>query len=231
MGPHQLHTEVNVYTVDNVAKIETMLRIDSRYAPSDDYSNEKYLPYWMRELGKHLGRFGGEPEKDLDTVITNVVAIIDRENSTHLNADNVGRGVMEERIKKLVNNNELLYYLKEPKREKFDLIGILSEKTKEGKGGRCNISFASKFCHYACFYIFEGEDAQDNFSIYDSVVVEILPRYLKYYEIEVDEKKIRNKDYTEYCKAIDGVIRASGNRISRYGFDHLLWYYFKDKVK
>ena len=141
---------------------------------------------------------------------------------------------MEDKIRTLKKQEKLLVYLKEPKDK---LIEILSARTKQEKGGRCNISFASKFCHYACFYIFKGEDAQDNFSIYDRVVAKVLPYYLEYWKItDVDQKKLKfNKknldEYKEYSKAIDKVIEASGSQISRNGFDHLLWYYFKDKGK
>ena len=108
------------------------------------------------------------------------------------------------------------------------MIDFLSGRTKPGKGGRRNVSFASKFCHFSCFYIFEGEEAQDNFSIYDGVVAKALPKYLAYYKLN-DRFKIKDKDYEGYSKAIDAIIEASGSKISRNGFDHLVWYYFKGK--
>ena len=226
-------TKLVELTFDNVANVETMIRIDSKYAPSNDYNNDKYLPYWMLELGKHLGHPNNdEPVKEeFDTVVKKVVERVDIENSTHLNADHCGREWMEGKISELKEQEKLLEYLEKPE-HKFDLIGILSARTKPGKGGRCNISFASKFCHYACFYIFEGEAAQDNFSIYDSVVAKILPYYLDYYRDKIKLKKEfkpASKDYEIYSEAIDAVIEASGSKISRHGFDHLLWYYFKDR--
>jgi len=114
----------------------------------------------------------------------------------------------------------------------------LSERTKQGRGGRRNVSFASKFCHFSCFYIFKGEEAQDNFSIYDGVVARALPAYLDYYkeklldkkiDLKTIKKKIKDKSYKEYSNAIDDIIEASGSKISRNGFDHLVWYYFKGK--
>ena len=233
--------ELPALTVANVAKVEAMIRADSKYAPSDEYDNKEYLPYWMRELGKYLGHPNGdEPKEEFDTVIKKVVERVDVENSTHLNADGVGRKEMAKRIIDYINQGRLLEYLKN-RDQGFEIIGRLSEKTEPETGsqkrGRRNISFASKFCHYACFYIFEGEDAQDNFSIYDSVVAEVLTYYLEYWRItDVNQRKLKfnekSKDeYKEYSKAINEVIGASGSHISRNGFDHLLWYYFKDKGK
>ena len=36
-------------------------------------------------------------------------------------------------------------------------------------------------------------------------------------------------DYKLYQSVVDAVIKASESDISRNGFDHLLWYYFKGK--
>ena len=142
-----------------------------------------------------------------------------------MNADKAGRDFIKEKITGCIEDGTLLKYLRE---RDFNLIDILSERTKQGKGGRRNISFASKFCHFSCFYIFGEEDAQDNFSIYDGVVARALPKYLAYYKLN-DKVQIKDKNYREYSDAIDDIIKASGSKISRNGFDHLVWYYFKGK--
>lgn len=218
-------------TRDNVARVEAMIRTDSNYRISlgDEKVNAKYSPYWLEKLESCLK---GEPVAEkIEDVIDNVVKLLDKENSTHLNTDGVGQKEMARRI--LAHKETLLNDLRN---RNFDLIETLSVKTipLPGKRGRENLSFASKFCHYACFYIFNGEVAQDNFSIYDGVVARALPKYLKHFSItiknlgiNIDIKKIKNKDYYEYSKAIDAVIKASGDEISRNGFDHLVWYYFK----
>ena len=214
-------------TQENVARVEAMIRTDSNYRISlgDDYNSDKYSPYWIKQLGNYLK--GEHTSHTIEYIVDQVVKFLDNENSTHLNTDGVGRKEMAKRIIDYINQDKLYEYLKN---RNFELIEKLAEKTipNPGKHGRENISFASKFCHYACFYIFDGEDAQDNFSIYDGVVANALPKYLDYYEINhVDRKKIRDKNYSEYSKAIDAVIERSGSKISRNGFDHLVWYYFK----
>ncbi|MBO4231969.1 MAG: hypothetical protein J5862_01865 [Bacteroidales bacterium] len=215
-------------TRNNVAKVEAMIRTDSNYRISlgDDYGSDEFSPYWIKKLEKYLK--GESVVETIEDIVENIVKKLDKENSTHLNTDGVGLKQMPERI--LAHKETLLDDLKN---RNFDLIKILSAKTIPLGGkhhGRENISFASKFCHYACFYIFEGQEAQDNFSIYDNVVAKALLEYLKFYNIYADIKKIKNKDYAVYSKAIDAVIEASGNEISRNGFDHLVWYYFKGRA-
>ena len=209
-------------TQENVAKVEAMIRTDSNYRI--DKQDEKKSPYWIIEMGKFLKGKSCD-QKLKEEIIRKVVELLDKENSTHLNADKTGRDFMKEKITGCIEDGTLLKYLRE---RDFKLIDILSERTKQGKGGRRNVSFASKFCHFSCFYIFKGEEAQDNFSIYDGVVAKALPKYLAYYKLN-DKFQIKDKDYEGYSKAIDAIIEASGSKISRNGFDHLIWYYFKGK--
>ena len=91
-------------------------------------------------------------------------------------------------------------------------------------------SFASKFCHYAAFYIFQGEEAQDNFPIFDGVLQEALPKYLERYGLPAEGLD----DYRSFCDAIDNLRDKAeityGARISRNGVDHLLWYFHKGRL-
>lgn len=114
------------------------------------------------------------------------------------------------------------------------MIRIIADETHpagNGKNGKAyiprrNISFASKFCHYACFYLFEGEPEQDNYSIWDNVLRKVMSKYIKHYQLV----KRNLDDYSEYRKTVDLLIKASNSEISRNGFDHLLWYYFKGRL-
>lgn len=51
--------------------------------------------------------------------------------------------------------------------------------------------------------------------------------YLEYYQIK---DKFDLNDYRQYRQAVDKVRESSGNKISRNGFDHLLWYYHKGRI-
>lgn len=220
-------------TQKNVAKVEAMVRTDSNYRIDLD---EKKSPCWITRMGKFLK--GESCDHEFEEIIGKIVELLDKENSTHLNADGCGREEIKRRI--LIREKKILESLENRERG-FELIDHLSEPThpeESGRRSRRNISFASKFCHFSCFYIFGGEDAQDNFSIYDGVVARALPAYLDYYkeklldkkrDLKTIKKKIKDKSYKEYSDAIDDIIEASGSKISRNGFDHLIWYYFKGK--
>lgn len=221
----------------NVAIVEAMIRNDSAYIKSADVmkgveiskkGNIKYsgsTAYWMNELKLY---YANKTLKSFSEIIENAVHAVDRDNSTHLNADKVGR---EELTKRIIDCKENLEdYLRNPSDSNYELIRILSEKTSAETKARENVSFASKFCHYACFYLFEGTDYQDNYSIYDNVLMNVLPKYMEYY---LPGEKLKPKDYIQYQRIVN-TIREKGKVdnqiISRNGFDHLLWYYYKGRI-
>ena len=219
-------------TQENVAIVEAMIRNDSAYIRSSDVDAEpqnKYggsTAYWMTLLKKYL--FEGEQGTKLsyESIIKGAVEAVDRENSTHLNADKCGRSEIIDRISKF-DKKEFVECLRNPEYKDMKLFTIISDKTKAQERARTNPSFASKFCHYACFYIFEGTEYQDNYSIYDGILKTVLPWYLDYYKI----KQVFNlKDYKQYRNAVDFIREEAEEKLSRNGFDHLLWYYHKGRV-
>ena len=118
--------------------------------------------------------------------------------------------------------------MKYPDYKDMKLIREISRKTSAVQKARTNPSFASKFCHYACFYVFEGTKYQDNYSIYDSILKTVLPFYLEYFGIE---QSYNLNEYGDYRMAVDSVRENSGIEISRNGFDYLLWYYHKGRLR
>ena len=232
-------TELVELTVKNVAIVEAMLRNDSaalkafdkNAAPNGQYKGS--TAYWMIQLKNALQDNSSIQDEEYKKIITEAIAAVDRENSTHLNADGIGR---EEIAKRLyaIERQTLIDYLKNPKTTELKIINIISDKTNptgtnaSGKKykSRTNLSFASKFCHYACYYLFEGEEEQDNYSIYDNILSKAIPLYVKHYGLE----KRNLNSYQEYRKTIDEIIKKSKADISRNGFDHLLWYFFRGRV-
>ena len=218
-----------------------MIRNDSAYIHSTDINakptynsnNEtKYggsTAYWMTQLKNFLNDKldSGYSYKE---ILEGAVASVDRENSTHLNADKCGRKEITERLCEF-DHTEFIECLKNPEYKDMKLIQEISRKTSAKQNARTNPSFASKFCHYACFYIFEGTEYQDNYSIYDGILRKVLPLYLDYYKIE-GSYDLNN--YREYRMAVDKIrekVREKyGIEISRNGFDHLLWYYHKGRL-
>ena len=214
---------------DNVARVEAMIHHNSDYGSAFDVTNSKISAYWFKELKEVLEGTEIKSKNAYRKLIEEIVAAIDKENSTHLNTDGCGIKVISKRISN-IEQEELIHLLKHPEETDYKLIEIIAKETKpigqSDKGnphrGRRNPSFASKFCHYACFNLFDGKD-RDNYSIYDSIVSSALPSYMERYGIA--KKKFTS--YAEYQEAIDEVIKKSKSGISRNGFDHLLWYGYK----
>lgn len=207
-------------TVENVARVEFMIRNNSRYAGQ----NNKSTTIWLKKFANALK--GEHTQEDYRKIVFEIVSGIDRTNSTHINADGVGREELTERIVK-IDKNLLFQYLKSPEKDNYKLIEILSEETHPDPANpnmhaRRNYSFATKFCHDTAFYLFEDEVEQDNFSKYDNVVAQNIGKYADYYKIKNPNDIGCN--YKSFITLVDAIIKKSGNKISRNGFDHLLWY-------
>ena len=218
-------------SIENVAIVEAMIQNDSAYIKSE---NKEAVPtrkkdgsvkyggstaYWMTQLKDFLEQ-NSQAQFTYEEIISKAVEAVDRENSTHLNADKTGRKEITNRILNIKNLENKL------KNANLDLIETISAKTSAKTRARVNFSFASKFCHYACFYLFEGLPEQDNYSIYDNIVKKVLQKYVNYYHLPTRDLD----NYREYQETIDEIIAQSKSHISRNGFDHLLWYYFKGRI-
>ena len=279
-------------TLDNVAKVEAMIQNDSAYiraSKSDagpDFNSKGTLeysgatPFWMSLLREALedrkwtptSKYGKEYDRKdkigftFDEILAGAIVAVDRDNSTHLTGDGVGRIEIWGRIRTIREQlkNRLL------KRD-FTLIDYIMEKTHPGsnadraqlnddawkhfshewlfkeiqaktkpkKGNkkfkaRTNQSFASKFCHYACLYVFKGKKEEDNFSIYDKILETVLPWYWSRFDVGELEKPSGKYNYQEYSDVIDEIRDKNKQNtqylISRNGLDHLLWYYHKGRL-
>ncbi|MCQ2342909.1 MAG: hypothetical protein MJZ75_05415 [Paludibacteraceae bacterium] len=212
----------------NVALVEAMIRHDSDYSDFNNTQKETSSAYWLKELKKVLID-KTKSQYTYQEIMEKCVQYIDSENSTHLNADQVGRQQITDRLVQL-DKKKLVEYLRNPKKENYKLIDIISEKTivaddDNKHRARKNFSFATKFCHYTCLHLFEDSQEQDNFSIYDSVVTKHLAEYAKHFDINLP-KDYKTK-YKVYIDLIDAIIARAKEPISRNGFDHLLWYFHK----
>jgi len=231
-------------TRDNVAIAEAMIRNDSAYIRSGDKNYEGSTAHCMTLLKEVLIDKKQVSKEGYRELLKNAIDAVDRENSTRLNSDHVGPKEILDRLYNF-EDNELVNCLMKPVETEYKLFKIIAEKTDPRENspsgnpykGRTNISFASKFCHYACFYFFEDEeyeDYQDNYSIYDRVLKKVIPIYVEAYGLDKKAYKVKDKDYEAYQKTIDAIREAAFNQgkeyISRNGLDHLLWYYHKGRL-
>ena len=136
----------------NVAKVEAIIQNDSSYIKSSDKkagpNGKKYggaTAYWMEQFSQVLS--AAEPSAgEYAHVLREVVNAVDRDNSTHLNADGVGREEMLDRLLKIPKQT-LVQYLKFPKESNYRIIQWLSLATRPKSPKykpRENLSFASK---------------------------------------------------------------------------------------
>lgn len=230
-------------TRDNVAKIEAIMSVDSDYKDGknvnkeisyDKKGNIKYNGssyYWLNQLKeiiyskKEISTLGYSYEQ----IIYNLIIAIDNENATHLNSDKIGREAVKQKILR-IPRRQFVKYLKKPGK-KYELINIIQTPRYENE--KNHLSFATKFCHYTSLFLFEGEAIDDNFSIYDSVLKKSLPKYIKrYLNKDIDVLDYEN-NYIKYINYIDEIRNSAseiyGKKISRNGFDHLVWYYHKGR--
>lgn len=197
-----------VLTRLNVALVETMISYNPKYNKTNNKLAVGSTAYWINQLYKTY---------DKDTYI-NIVRAINRENSTRVRKnDCYAMGTF------LYNQFSSLNALKltlAKRKDGIKLVENLKNKTKTYTTNS-NYSLATKIVHYLCYNLFNNYK-QDNYSIYDKIVSNMIPTYASAYSILVNTKKFN--DYKYYSDIIDQVIKTSGNKISRNGFDHLLWY-------
>ena len=227
-------------TEDNVARVEAMIASNSTYKKSANRAcgpdGKKYngsTAYWVTAFDDCVKKNINNGNKTYQDIIKNIVETVDRENSTHLNADNAGRAEITKRIcgYKVPALVDLLKTPNPSTGPKYVLIDELSKPVVSDGKNRVNFSFATKFCHYMAFYLFDGKPEQDNFSIYDGIMEKAIRKHAKQLGIAIPKGANSFKgDYVAYMDTIDKVRKAcknNGQDISRNGLDHLLWYYYK----
>lgn len=163
-----------------------------------------------------------------------IVTSIDKQNSTHQASEGIkGGGNGREKTAKYIKNKVQNLY----GRLKSGDPNLVNEIAKALLPGRYTFSFASKFCTYVSRYLYNS----DKYSIYDTVLCNALPYYAWVYlgEVYIAKKKSiinkfgmkNNGDYKGYKDLIDRIRKKSmneiGYKISREGFDSIVWYYFK----
>lgn len=223
-------------TTDNIARVEAMIMTDSGYSKSGDINAgptykkngvEEYsgsTAYWMTKLKYALEN---NCNKDLWNIISHAVIAVDKENSTHINSDGVGRKQLTNRIMEKAKSLKEILSNVDSGLKFIDEIAAITSGVDADHKARTNLSFASKFAHYACFYLFDEDDSRrDNFSIYDNVLNKALPIYIKKYNLD----GYNPNSYSSYYNCIGEIIKACGEDLSRNGFDHLIWYYYKARL-
>lgn len=234
-------TEAIVGLDSNYAKDSKIIAPDDSFNPEVNASNanKKYCgstAYWFAEMQK--------PDCDFNRCLLGAIIAIDSTNSTHLEAAENGRKAMRDRV---VENYHDLHGLKRALEQSFDCnndhpISVLSSgmKAKGKQGVRHNISFASKFCSCAAYYL----GLKVSYSKYDNVVSDALPEYARVY-LNVSPNKLAYKVkqnakdkyrhilavYKKYSDCIESILDTLDldNKMTKDELDHIIWYGYKGK--
>ncbi len=196
------------------------------------------MAYWFEEMKKD------KTNSNFRKNVLGAVIAIDTFNKTHLESCKDGRTKMRDRICKACSDlNGLVTKLNEPfdSNKSDHLISILTGEidAKKQDQKKFNLSFATKFCSYASFFL----TAKATYSIYDSIVSEYLPDYvIEYLKPQVRKKisykiptarkgtnplNLRLEIYEDYSKKIEEIIkylRKNNIRINKRELDHIIWY-------
>lgn len=257
---YELKTDENgapLFTQANFKLINTFLRYDSNYNGVEDSENLIFTTTYGGILLKEKESFFNfktiedyehEQEYIKKDSLYLVIESIDRMNSTHL-ASEGQKGGNRGRIKTAKG----VYGIQNFRERLFNADAKLVKEIANF-GGKNNFSFASKFCSYLCRYLFKGMDQENNYCIYDEVVQSVLPYFVHYYRVALDEKYyttyVRNGEkhnrsvvhklktsgnYGEYRQLVSAVIEKikeqSKINVTFETFDHMLWYFFKGQPK
>lgn len=247
-------------TRKNADFITAVVNLDSNYGrdlkynqPEDGYDPEKYAENSKGKYGGSTAYWFSEMQKancNFEKCVLGAIIAIDKTNSTRLEASEHGRKIIKNIICEKCNNyHDIIDMLKVPfKADNHNhLISLLSGKTTiKTKGtSRYNISFATKFCSYASYFLRAGVE----YPKYDEIVSNALPKYISIYlgkEKKENEFKINyNKQwpteeakhqhrldiYAKYLDCIKNIIDTlrtdNGIIISMEEFDHIIWYALK----
>ncbi len=129
---------------------------------------------------------------------------------------------------------EYIYQNKESFIKKLESGDIsLIDDLSAVKARRHEKSLISKICAYLCEYEFN----EFHFVIIDSIVCDVLPYYLGYYNIDINSfekknKKVENCSYSEVYGMLSALKEVLPEKLSLYEIDQTLWYFYsQDKVK
>lgn len=213
-------------TEKNVKLINFIIENDSNYRSDNDDKNENSTIKLVQIFKKY-------PDKKS---LENIVKAIDKQNSTHLSVSGQNKGDNKGIVltaNYIYNCRDNIYDL--IKQIQNGTLELVDDIAKNAIANRYIISFSSKFCTYMSRYMFNN----DSYSIYDNVLIKILPYYYYQYigeNIKITSNKIKKNGYTWYSSIIEKIIEKVKEKenynISRKDLDHLLWYYYKgDKLR
>ena len=152
-----------------------------------------------------------------NTSIEAVITAINKTNSTHIRNETEKPAIANSIFQQCHTFHDLTQQLLETNdngEPLYPLVTLIRELHTPDNIIRNNYSFATKFCHYCCYYLFEDDISRDKYPIYDSIVSKYINKYYNNEGIDLS-------DYPAYVALINNILE--GTNISKNGFDHLIW--------
>ncbi len=159
-----------------------------------------------------------------------IIKQLDKINSTHLSVSGNRKGDGQG-LELFLSN---FYYKREDYLKRIahgdeDIVNVLAGLVD----GRNNFSFATKFCGFINRVFYK----RDDYVIFDSIFENAMPYVEEKYCGQIDKcKRLRfyanERNYCGYKNAIDFVlkeIKLKCCEITRFEFDQMVWYYYKNK--
>ncbi len=199
---------------ENVYKVFAMMSLDPAYKNSMKADNGNSSAHWF-------GKLKICEESEREGIIMEIVTRLNAENSTRVSGDDKG-------IKKITENILNLDDLEgKLMRKEYSVIGKIIEGCD-----KVYFSFATKFCHYACMNLLDGDD-RDNFPIWDNVMKKWLGEYIPWDAKKSKSPKEINGEsesferltayYESYVDALGKLAEKQG--VSKTGAEQLIWYF------
>lgn len=203
-----------VISPENVARVFAMMSNSPQYKKAENKDDESSSAYWFTQWKKNK-----TISKD-DLLL--LLQKLNKENRTRISNDDL------KRIRKRINPNEIRDRLQ---KADYSLVETILEDCS-----KIYFSFATKFCHYACLYLLDGE-ARDNFPIFDRIMNQSLGNYSSTWDkLELAKSLCKDGSYTVikekiglknfyklYVNTISELATSAG--VSKTGVEQLIWYY------
>lgn len=185
-------------TRENSDKALACIQASARYrkSPYEDY---------YKQRGKSLADY---TEEEIRTIVKQIA------NSNSTRTPNCSIDIIAAYMAK--NLTEFLQRLHSGDVQLVEELGYLDGFPRHEN------SLASKICSY----LSRLEYGKSQYVINDSVVREILPYYLKYYEIPA--KEVQEMSYAELLVAITELSRKTPDGLACHEIDQILWYGYRD---
>ena len=199
---------------ENVARVFAMISNSPQYKKAEDTDNDDSSAYWFAKWKKNKTISEGD--------LLSLLQKLNKENRTRVSNRDL------KRIRKRIDPNKIKDRLQ---KADYSLIETIIENCT-----KTLFSFATKFCHYACMYLLEGE-ARDNFPIFDGIINQNLGTYSStWINLESAQKLYKEGSYKSikkeiglenfyklYVNAISELATSAG--VSKTGVEQLIWYY------